>query len=126
AHAPGKTSLGAMYLAGEGVQKDLQQAVFWLTKAAEREYAPAIVELAQALMDASATGERIAAGTATVLRWVRKSADLGSLPAVERLASASAAGGLGLSPDPKQAQAWAAKVQELRKKQAGTPARRRR
>ncbi len=125
-YAPGETSLGTMYLAGEGVPKDFRQAVFWLTKAAEREYGPAIVELAQALMDASSTGEGAAAEAATVLHWVRKSADLGYLPAVERLASAYAAGELGLSPDAMQAQAWAAKAQELRKKKAGTPVRRRR
>lgn len=125
-YAPGEASLGTMYLRGEGVAKDFQQAMLWLTKAAEREHTPAIVELAQALMAASSTTEGAALDTTTVLRWVRKSADLGYLPAVERLASAYAAGELGLSPDPAQAQAWAAKAQELRKKQAGTPARRRR
>lgn len=112
-HAPAEFGLGAMYLAGEGVKADHGQAVFWFTRAAERGHSGAIVALAQALMNSPPERK---ADEATTLRWVQRAAELDYLPAMERLA---AGGG-------EQAKYWSERAAEIKKRQAGTPQKKRR
>lgn len=122
-NAAGEFGLGSMYLAGEGVQRDRSQALFWLRRAAERDHADAIVSLAQTLM-IPAPGETTE--DATLLHWVRRAAELGYLPAVERLAAAYRNGELGVAADEGQAKLWRERAIELKKRQAGTQQKKRR
>lgn len=46
--AAGEFGLGRMYAAGEGVEKDAGKAVYWIRRAAEKDYLPAVEVLAQA------------------------------------------------------------------------------
>ncbi|MCL5059879.1 MAG: sel1 repeat family protein [Candidatus Thermoplasmatota archaeon] len=46
--AAGEFGLGRMYAAGEGVEKDAGKAVFWIRRAAEKDYLPAVDVMAQA------------------------------------------------------------------------------
>ncbi len=46
--AAGEFHLGSMYATGEGVKKDTGKAVYWIRRAAEKDYLPAIEVLTQA------------------------------------------------------------------------------
>ena len=46
--AAGEFSLGRMYATGEGIGKDTEKAVYWIHRAAEKDYLPAVEMLAQA------------------------------------------------------------------------------
>lgn len=121
-NASGEYGLGTMYLAGEGTPADRSQALFWFKRAAERDHREAIIALAQALMNPVA-GEAIDDEAAQ--RWVRRAAALDYLPAVEYLAGAYGAGTLGLAADEREAKLWRARAVELKKRQAGTPQKKR-
>lgn len=110
-HAAAEFGLGTMYLAGEGVKADAGQARFWFTRAAERGHAPAVIALAQTLMNAPDQ-----ANEATLLLWLTRAAELDYVPAMERLA---AAGG-------ERAKFWGERAAEIKKRQAGTPQKKRR
>lgn len=125
-HAPGEFGLGVMYREGEGVAKDERQAQAWFERAAKRGHKPAVVELAQAIINNVAQGKDTGMEAGAALAWVRRAAELDYLPAVEQLASAYRTGGLGVQPDARGAQNWTTKAQELKKKQAGAPQKRRR
>ena len=47
-NAAGEFGLGHMYAAGEGVEKDAGKAAYWVRRAAEKDYPPAVDMLAQA------------------------------------------------------------------------------
>lgn len=111
-HAPAELGLGTMYLAGEGVKADPEQGLFWLTRAAERGHAPAIIALAHALM--SSPPENLS--EETLLLWLTRAAELDYVPAMERL---GAAGG-------EKAEYWAERAAEVKKRQAGSPQKKRR
>lgn len=112
-HAPAEFGLGSMYLAGEGVKTDHGQAVFWFTRAAERGHSGAVVALAQALMNPPA--ER-SVDQATLVRWLKRAAELDYVPAMERLAATSG----------EDAKFWSERAAEIKKRQAGTPQKKRR
>jgi len=114
--AAGEYGLGAMYLAGEGVKRDLRQALFWFTRSAERDYGPAVIALATAYLGDSAPPDDKPLDTATAQRWVRKAAERDHLPAVTALARAYREGGLGLARDLEQAKQWDARAADIRKK----------
>lgn len=113
-NAAAEFGLGGMYLAGEGAKADTGQALFWFTRAAERGHPGAIVAAAQVLMNNSPPDHP--ADEATLLRWLQRAAELGYVPAMERLA---AAGG-------EQAGFWSERAAEAKKRQAGTPPKKRR
>lgn len=46
--AAGEFGLGRMYAAGEGIEKNAEKAVYWIRRAAEKDYLPAVEMMAQA------------------------------------------------------------------------------
>ena len=114
--AGGEYGLGSMYLSGEGVKQDLSQAYHWLALAATRGHERATVALGHAYLRAARNELETAPDPARAAEWVRKSADLGDLASIEALAQAYRGGGLGLEPDAKQADDYAARAAAIRKK----------
>jgi TPR repeat protein len=101
--AKAETQLGEFYLLGKVLQKDQTQAVTWLRKAADQNYAAADFQLGLAYNrlfmgdsrdDAQSTG------------YFRKAADLGYPLAIDALAIDYKMGWDGLTRDPVQAAAW--------------------
>lgn len=116
--AAGEYGVGAMVLAGEGVNKDPGQAWFWFSRAADRKYGPAIIALANAHIRGAMGAEPVAPDAARAAEWLRKAAEIEYLPAVEALARAFREGGFGLEPNAAQAERFTAQAETLRKKSA--------
>jgi TPR repeat protein len=68
--AQGQFLTGMLYYLGKGTDKDLRQAVLWLTRAAEQGHADAQYELAQRYT----WGEGTARDLEAAARWNRKAA----------------------------------------------------
>lgn len=110
--ADGQFGLGALYAAGEGVPRDPAAARAWLERAGRQGHAQAVVVLAQAFLGEE-LGVRRDPSDAEAFAWVRKAADLGSIPALEYLAKGYRSGAFG-APDPAQAERIEARLRELR------------
>lgn len=114
-NAEGQYGLGAMYLAGEGVKRDVNEALVWFTRAAEKNQIDAIKGAAQIHLSALAQADQKNAASPAAIGMIRRAAESSYLPAIDALAKAYRGGDLGLAVDPKQAEAWEAKARELRK-----------
>lgn len=114
-NADGQFGLGAMYLAGEGVKRDVNEALAWFTRAADKNQVDAIKGAAQIHLNALVQGDQKSAASAAAIAMIRRAAESSYLPAIDALAKAYRGGDFGLAADPKQAAAWEAKAKELRK-----------
>lgn len=112
--AEGEFGLGTMYASGEGVKRDLSEARKWITRAAEKNHASAVVTIAHAYMQGGLGIEEAERNGVAALGWIRRAADAGNVPAMETLALAYRRGTYGLSVDVKQAEALDAKVRAAR------------
>lgn len=106
-HPDGEFGLGEMYAKGEGVEQDLDMAVELFMRAAVNGHAQARLALANAYENGS-LGRDVSKGEA--LRWLTLAADSGDVNAMRRMVSLYTDGGLGVVPDPAQAEKWQARV----------------
>lgn len=96
----GEYGLGLMYIKGEGVKRDPAAGFTWFLRAAERNYGPALREVATAYE----TGElNVVQDEQKAVAWLRRAAERGERWAVTRLAQAYRQGQLGLPVDPAKA-----------------------
>lgn len=112
--ANGQYGLGVMYLAGEGVKRDVNEALLWFTRAAEKNQVDAIKGAAQIHLNALAQAVPKEPAPAA-MDMVRRAAQNNYLPAIDALVKAYRGGDYGLAVDAKQAEVWEAKAKELRK-----------
>lgn len=110
----GEFGLGSMYVAGDGVKRDLAEALKWITSAAEKGHASAINSLAQAYISGGLGIDGTQRNAAEALRWVRRAADADYLPAIEHLARAYRTGAYGLAVNAEQAETLDAKARTIR------------
>ncbi len=103
-----------MYAKGEGVPRDLQQAVNWLTKAAGQENADAQMRLGALYLG----GRGLKKDSLEAAKWFGMAADQGVAAAQLQLARMHLAGA-GLAKDEVEAFKWATLAQKLGDKQAG-------
>ncbi|MEW8026668.1 MAG: tetratricopeptide repeat protein [Candidatus Thiodiazotropha sp.] len=80
--ADGAYGLGNLYAAGEGVEKNLSQAVGWYEKAAYNDHLLAIDVLATAYLNG---GLALTKNTSKAIDLLQRGAALGHLPSVRRL-----------------------------------------
>ena len=116
--AEGEYGLGTMYLAGEGVKKDVPQGYRLITQAAEKDFEPAVLALASAylLMEKGELEVELDKGRA--VDWLQRAAKFDHLPSIDALANAHRLGRWGLSPDVARAEQYAAQAAAIRKKLA--------
>ena len=94
-------TLGAMYLFGQGVPQDYQQAAEWSRKAAEQGIAGAQYNLA--LMEFK--GQGVQQDRAAAIKWYRRAADQG-LAKAEAALGMMYEGGIGVTRDFVSAYMW--------------------
>ena len=85
--AAGELGLGGMYAAGEGIERDPEQALHWIRMAAEKDHGPAIVALADAYRLGSLGLEP---DPARAREWLARGVEAGYEPAVRSLQSLDA------------------------------------
>lgn len=112
-NADGEFGVGKMHAAGEGVKRDAAEALKWITRAAEKDHALAIKVLAQAYTKGELGLSEAQRSSPDALRWVRRAADGGDIASLQFLARAHRVGDLGLAADPRQAEAFEAKIRAL-------------
>jgi len=95
-------NVGAAYDNGLGVDRDIDKALFWYQKAAEKGVAEAQFNLAHLLVT-----QELSATTAA--EWMRKAADQGMVDA-EYLMGVIYAEGLGVEMDKAEARRWLKKA----------------
>jgi len=110
-NADGQYGLGALYAAGEGVERDPAAARQWFERAAGAGHPQAVIALSQAFLTESFGFRRDPADVAG-LAWVRKAAELGSIPALDYLAKGYRSGAFGAI-DVAQAERTEARMREL-------------
>lgn len=114
--------LASMTAAGEGVQRDPEEALRLLRLAAEKVHLPAIHALAQAYIGAQPALKATKDFAAQALRWNTLAADSGYVPAMDALARAYRGGEWGLAADGAKAQSWESRAETARRALAsGTP-----
>ena len=106
-HARAQYRLGLMYLLGNGVPKDLAEAVKWYRKAAEQGHARAAFMLG--LMYGS--GRSVPKDLAEAVKWYRKAAEQGDPLSQNRLGGIYARGE-GVPQDDAEAVKWYRKAAE--------------
>jgi TPR repeat protein len=107
-HPDGEFGLGEMYAKGEGVDQDFEIAVEMYMRAAVNGHAQAQRVLANAYEHGTLARE---VSRAEALRWLTLAANNGDINSMQRMASLYTDGGLGVTPDPAQAQQWQARVE---------------
>lgn len=105
-YAPAQARLGEIL---DKAEED-KDAVAWYRKAAEQGNAAGEFGLGMEY----ASGEGVPKDLELARLWVRRAADRGHQSAVETLAMAYRKGGLGLTPDPAEAERWAGKAAAIR------------
>lgn len=106
-HPDGEFGLGEMYAKGEGVEQDFDLAVEMYMRAAAGGHAQARRVLANAYEHGALDRETSAA---EALRWLTLAANSGDTNAMNRMVSLYRDGGLGVKPDPAEAEQWQARV----------------
>ena len=96
--AMAQLNLGAAYDHGKGVERDLEQALYWYQQAAEQGLAEAQFNLAHLLAESEIS--EVAAA-----EWMAKAAAQGMLDA-QFLMGVIYAEGLGVAQDPQRAREW--------------------
>lgn len=110
-NADGQYGLGTLYAAGEGVARDAKLARDWFERAASQGHGLAVLALSQAFISRT-LGFGGDPADAQGLGWVRKAADLGSVPALDYLAKGYRSGAFG-AVDVAQAERLEARKREL-------------
>jgi TPR repeat protein len=106
-HPDGEFGLGEMYAKGEGVDQDFEIATEMYMRAAVGGHAQAQRVLANAY-EHGALGREVS--RAEALRWLTLAADSGDINAMQRMVTLYTDGGLGVTPDPAQAEQWQGRV----------------
>lgn len=114
--AGGQYGLGRMYAAGEGVTRDIKQALVWITRAAEQDHLAAITALA-AIHESGVNGS--VPDKELARRWYERGAELGDQRSIQRLVRAYRNGELGLAVDLQRARQWEAKLPAAPKPRPG-------
>jgi TPR repeat protein len=107
----GQYGLGTLYASGEGVSRDPAAARQWFERAGNQGHALAVVALSQAFLTGT-LGFNTDPADSQGLAWVRKGAELGSMPALDYLAKGYRSGAFG-AVDVAQAQRIEARMREL-------------
>jgi hypothetical protein len=94
-----------MLIRGDGVEKDVAQALAWYEKAAAQDHIKAILKLAQLYLE----GVEVIQDEAKGLEWTRQAAALGDGKAQEKL-SEMYLKGIGTAPNRPAAVQWALKA----------------
>ena len=118
-NADGEFGLGSMIANGEGVKRDAAEARKWITRAADKNHARAIVTLAQAYINGGLAIEEKQRNGEDARRWITRAADSSYPPALDHLAKAYRTGMLGLAVDVKQAEALEIRARTIRGVTAG-------
>ena len=105
--AEAQNKLGVMYLRGEGVPENNQEAAKWCRKAAEQGHAPAQNNLGFMY----STGEGVPQDDKEAAKWYRKAAEQGHAKAQSNLGGKYARGE-GVPQDDKEAAKWYRKAAE--------------
>jgi uncharacterized protein len=113
--ADGEFGVGSMYLAGEGVKQDHEQAYAWIQRAAEKKHTRATVAMASAYIRAEKGEIQVFPDKARAAEWLEKAAAFDYLPAVEALALAYRSGGYGLAPSPSLAARYTTQADAIRR-----------
>lgn len=108
-NAEGQFRLGAMYVSGEGVKRDIAIGRKWIVSAADQGHVLAINAMALAHMNGTMDVPPEALKSAEALRWIRLSAENDFLPAIREMVKAYRLGEYGLKADSKLADEWAAR-----------------
>lgn len=109
----GALGLAGLYFAGDGgLDKNQQAARELLEKAASTGHAQATINLSHYYAIGLGVGESEKV-PAEALKWIQKAADLNDLPSLKRLERAYREGNLGLSIDPKKADAIQKKIYQV-------------
>ena len=106
-YAPGQATLGRYYLLGDVFPRDLPNALRWLEKAAEQDWAPAMTALAAMYM----FGDGVKVNGKKAVELLTKAIDLGDAEAlfVRGVCSEKA---IGVEKDLEDAKSWYAKAAE--------------
>lgn len=99
--------LGCCYRQGEGVERNMEEAIYWVTKAAEQGYAEAQLYLA----DCYFNGYGVEPDEAEVVYWIKQAAEQGNADGQDILGHCYAEG-VGVEEDAKQAVRWFLKAAE--------------
>jgi uncharacterized protein len=110
-NADGEYGLGTLYAAGEGVARDVKAAREWFERAATQDHGLAVLALSQAFLSKTLGFSGDPADTRAI-GWVRKAAELGSIPALDYLAKGYRSGAFG-AVDVGQAERLEARRREL-------------
>ena len=123
-NADGEFGLGRMYLTGEGLTRDVEQARTWIARAAERGHALATAVMAQAYMRGELGIAQSERHTEAAYKWIRRAAEQGHLSSLEYLAVSYRKGVNGLAADAKQAEFYEARVKQVKGATQKPPAKR--
>lgn len=116
--------LAGLYSAGEGVPLDPGKARALFEKAAAGGHRESAFALATACLGGGLGLTDAERSSPVAVDWIRRAADLGHLPSLDRLAVAYRNGELGLAADAKLADQAQARARSLRGVAERTPARR--
>ena len=106
-YAQGQGTLGRYYLLGQLFPKDLVNALKWLEKAAEQDYAPAMTALAAMYM----FGDGVKVNGKKAVELLTKAIEQGDDEALY-LRGVCSEKGIGVAKDPEDAKIWYAKAAE--------------
>lgn len=106
-YAQGQGTLGRYYLLGQLFPKDLVNALKWLEKAAEQDYAPAMTALAAMYM----FGDGVKVNGKKAVELLTKAIEQGDDEALY-LRGVCSEKAIGVAKDPEDAKAWYAKAAE--------------
>lgn len=106
-YAQGQGTLGRYYLLGQLFPKDLVNALKWLEKAAEQDYAPAMTALAAMYM----FGDGVKVNGKKAVELLTKAIEQGDDEALY-LRGVCSEKAIGVAKDPEEAKAWYAKAAE--------------
>ena len=106
-YAQGQGTLGRYYLLGQLFPKDLVNALKWLEKAAEQDYAPAMTALAAMYM----FGDGVKVNGKKAVDLLTKAIEQGDDEALY-LRGVCSEKAIGVAKDPEDAKAWYAKAAE--------------
>ncbi len=103
--ADAQSTMGDLYMHGEGVPKDPVQAIAWYRKAAAQGQVVAEINLGVCYEK----GVGVSPDLAEAVRWYRKAAEQGD-PGAQRFLGDMYANGFGVAKDRKEAERWYAKA----------------
>lgn len=99
-------NLGVNQLGTKGGPRDIEEALFWLRRAAESNHGLAAWALARLHL----AGKLVEQDTARAVKLLEQAAAGGCRPAAETLIALYRDGGSGVTPDPDQARQWSLRL----------------